>query len=231
MEVKDSYVFSIEVLGYEFQDLELLKAAMLHPSHVDYNKHNSVTYEKLEFLGDAVLSLVITAMLIVAFPEETEGDLSKRRSHLVSGDVLSEIARKYNLGDYINMSAGEARNHGKESKNNLKNAMESIIGAVYLDGGIDAAMHAIQLLWCDYIQQNTIPPKDPKSALQEITQAKKLMPIYTVIKKSGAAHSPMFTVEVSVGQTRESGVAGTKKEAEMIAATKMLQHFIDPDKK
>lgn len=208
-------------LGYEFTDVTLLDQALTHRSAA--SKHN----ERLEFLGDSVLSIVISDALYHQFPKAKEGDLSRMRATLVCGKMLAEIALEFKLGDYLKLGPGELKSGGFRRESILADAVEAIIGAVYLDKGIEPCRKLV-LTWYQS-RLKTIKPvdqKDPKTLLQEHLQGfKKPLPVYTVVKTVGEAHNQTFTVECMVKGLSEPivGVASSRRKAEQIAAAQVLE--------
>jgi ribonuclease III len=209
-------------LGYNFTNARLLELALTHRSLT--REGNAASNQRLEFLGDAVLGLVIAEMLYALFPGEAEGDLSKRLVSLVNGEQLAVIAQTLHLGDYLHVSGGEAEQGGRENPSNLEDALEALLGAIYLDGGLDAAKAVITRYWGDYATALKSPPKDPKTTLQEWAQARGLpLPEYALISSDGPSHAPLFVVEVRVeGIAPLRAEAGVKKTAERLAAEKLL---------
>jgi len=212
-------------IGYHFTNARLLELALTHRSLT--REGNAASNQRLEFLGDAVLGLVIADMLYALFPTEAEGDLSKRLVGLVNGEQLAVIAQTMQLGDYLNLSGGEADQGGRENPSNLEDALEALLGAVYLDGGFEAAKAVINRFWKDYATSLKSPPKDPKTTLQEWAQGRGLpLPEYVLISSDGPSHAPMFVVELRVaGVAPVRAEAGVKKIAERIAAEKLLASF------
>ena len=209
-----------EIIGYFFADKKLLEEALSHPScDVDFS------YERMEFLGDSVLGLVISTMLYEKHPEENEGHLAKRRAALVCGETLAKVAEEIGLGEYIAMGVGEDSGGGRENAANLENAFEAVIGAIYLDGGIEPATAFIRKYFEQRAEDMLEAPKDAKTSLQEWAQAQSFsVPAYDVVERSGPAHDPIFTVEVSVQGQEPVRASGTsKKVAEMEAAKLMLE--------
>ena len=214
-------------IDYKFQDINLLTQALTHPSVNNTNpkfKNSGTHYERLEFLGDAVLALVITEYLVNNYLLESEGELAKRRAALVSGATISTIADTINLGDFIIMTEGEVTLGGRTNLNNLENVLEALIGAVYLDGGLCEVKKIIHKLWHPVIDQMVKPPQDPKTELQEWAQKLgKPIPLYIVTKTTGPAHMPVFTVSLEVsGIPSVIATASSKKTAEREAAKLML---------
>ncbi|MCV6599857.1 MAG: ribonuclease III [Alphaproteobacteria bacterium] len=207
-------------LKYNFINKELLINALIHSS--SKKKKNSKDNERLEFLGDRVLGLIIAERLLEKFPNEKEGDIAKRHTSLVCKGALAKIANNLNLGDFITMSEGELREGGDKNDSILADAMEAILGAIYLDSNIDSAKDVIDRFW-DF-DANIKPPVDAKTALQEWAQSKKLgLPIYKMVGRSGSEHSPVFEIEVSVKNFKTSkGQGKNKKEAQKNAAQNLL---------
>ncbi len=208
-----------EKLGYYFRNTELLTLALTHPS-----LGKGASNQRLEFLGDAVLGLVIAELLYTMFPAEQEGELARRHAALVRGETLAEIAGKMTLGEALQLSASEAGTGGRLSSSNLEDAMEALIGAIYLDSGIEGAKAFILPHWEERARAVVSPPKDSKTALQEWAQARGLaVPAYNVLKQTGPAHAPDFTIEVTVtGYLPAQASAASKRAAEQLAAGKLL---------
>lgn len=206
-------------LSYVFRDESLLKLALSHPS-LGKNTSN----QRLEFLGDAVLGLVIAELLYALFPNEQEGELARRHAALVRGETLAEVAEYMGLGEALHLSNSEASTGGRSSSSNLEDALEALIGAIYLDGGIESAKHFILSHWETRARAVTTPPKDAKTALQEWAQARGIpVPVYHVVKQTGPAHAPDFTVEVTVtGYPSQQATAASKRTAEQLSAGKLL---------
>ena len=206
-------------IGYPFRDASLLKLALTHPS-----LGKSASNQRLEFLGDAVLGLVIAEMLYQLYPTEQEGELARRQAALVRGETLAEIAQELSLGDALNLSASEAQSGGRNAASNLEDALEALIGAIYLDGGLTAAIGFITPHWQTRVSTLASPPKDAKTALQEWAQARGLpVPTYLVTEQTGPAHAPEFTIEVAVtGHPSATATAASKRLAEQAAAGKLL---------
>lgn len=210
-------------IGYRFKRTSLLTAALTHPSLQGAGVRVD-DYERLELLGDAVLSLVITEMLLERFAEEHEGDIVKRRAALVNGRVLADIAEEMNLGAFLRLSESEETSGGRNNRRNLENAVEALIGAIYTDGGIEIARQFIVLRYAARISEMQAPPQDAKTGLQEWAQGRGLpLPVYTLVGQSGPSHAPSFTVSVAVeGYAPSQANAGNKREAERQAAEFLL---------
>lgn len=211
-------------LGHQFQDPSLLTTALSHRSIGSNNN------ERLEFLGDAILSYVISTKLYHLFPLSNEGKLSRYRANLVKGETLAKLGRELELGDYLILGSGELKSGGYRRDSILADAMEAIIGAVYLDAGIDAASALITKLYGDRIEQVTPDAKlkDPKTRLQEYLQSKRLpLPEYEVISTEGEAHNQTFIVSCSVDglDSATEGVGSSRRKAEQSAAEEALKRL------
>jgi len=216
------------ILGYAFQQKRLLHQALTHRSLAKTEASGaSYNNQRLEFLGDGVLGMVIAEMLYHHFPEAAEGELSRRLVALVNGETLTEIARELQLGDYLHLSESEIAHDGRNNASNLEDALEALIAAIYMDGGMEAARQFIHRFWQARLETLTTAPKDPKTGLQEWAQAKGLhLPEYRVVSEEGLAHAPIFTIEVCVqGYPPVSAQAKNKKLAEREAASNMLRHL------
>ena len=209
-------------IKYDFVNKALLEDAITHTSFV--NNKKDYTYERLEFLGDRVLGLAIADLIYKNFLNESEGDLARRIAFLVSGKTLSEIAIKLKLKNYIRVSENLKFNNG-ENNSILSDTMEAIIGAIFLDSNYSEVRKVIKYIWIEYIKNDVKPPKDPKSALQELSMELKYeMPVYSDYIKEGPDHSPIFKVKVSIkGLNKSQGIGVSKKSAEIDAASKLLR--------
>lgn len=210
-----------KALNYEFTKAKLLKIALTHRSKG--GDHN----ERLEFLGDAVVNFVIAEILYHQFPKATEGELSRWRASLVNRDRLALLAKEFDLGRYLLLGPGELRSGGHERQSILSCAMEAIIGAVYLDGGFEAARAKIIDWYGDFLQSlsSAASHKDPKTLLQENLQSRRLaLPIYTVEEINGEAHQQLFTVSCQVEgiEQKTLGRGTSRRRAEQDAAMAML---------
>ncbi|GGP40557.1 MULTISPECIES: ribonuclease III [Shewanella] len=209
-------------LGYEFNNIELLTQALTHRSAA--NKHN----ERLEFLGDSILSIVISDALYHQFPKATEGDLSRMRATLVKGDTLTIIAKEFKLGDYLYLGPGELKSGGFRRESILADAVEAIIGAIYLDADLEVCRKLLLTWYAERLAKIKpgINQKDPKTILQEHLQGfKKPLPDYQVVAVEGEAHDQTFTVECKISELNEvvTGVASSRRKAEQLAAAQVLE--------
>lgn len=213
-------------ISYKFKNIKLVEEALTHPS---FSKDKSVSnYQRLEFLGDTVLSMIIAKILMENYPKENEGQLSKRQAHLVCGDVIADIARKVDLGKFMKLSRGEIASGGRENKRNLENAMEALIGAIYMDSGLSACQKLVDKFWGDIIFKNIIP-QDPVSSLQEIVQFKtKALPKYQISRTGGDEHKPIFTAIVEIDGIKYAANGNSKKEAQKNVATCVLEMMEKP---
>jgi ribonuclease-3 len=216
-----------EIIEYAFKDKELLRQALTHKSYA-IECHTAVHNERLEFLGDSVLGLIVAHYLFINYPDEDEGHLSKIKSSLVSRTNLSKWAREINLGEYIYLGAGEKLTGGKKRNSILSNSIEAVIGAIYLDGGFDQARNFV-MKWLSKHSWETIE-KDHKSYLQEIVQKKcKIPPTYEIVRTEGPEHDKIFTVRVKIGKrVMGIGTGKNKKEAQQSAARNALEHMQNP---
>jgi ribonuclease III len=219
-------------LGYEFKHIDFLFESLRHSSFVNENLELDIQdNERFEFLGDAVLNLVVGHMLMHRYPDVREGDLSKMRANLVNESQLASIAQQMDLGSYIQLGKGEIQTKGWEKQSILANTFEAVIAAVYLDGGFDAAFSIIDghfSFLLDAVVASTTN-HDYKSRVQELVQTKhQEMPVYTVIHESGPDHDKTFRVRLEVGEIQAEGEGKSKKAAEQDAARKGLE-FLKPD--
>ncbi len=210
-------------IDYSFNKIQLLQEALTHPSFSKYSK-NKFNYQRLEFLGDKVLSLVISEFLVKKYENENEGDLSKRQAFLVSGEVLSEIALEIGINDVLKLSNGEEALGGKLNKRNLENALEAIIGAIYLDSNYVEAQKFIFKFWQELLDKTSNPPKDPVSKLQEFVQIKtKKLPEYEIVQFGGSQHNPEFEAFLKIDEHEFRAQGKSKKEAQKKVAEMALE--------
>ncbi|MDE0390467.1 MAG: ribonuclease III [Rhodospirillales bacterium] len=203
----------------------MLALALRHPSAATQSGSN----QRLEFLGDRVLGMVVAAMLYEAFPHEAEGALSQRFSALVRREALADVARSLSLGQRLAFGRGEKAAGGRDNPANLADACEAVIGALYIDGGLDAAERFIRRYWAPVMTAAPDPPRDPKTRLQEWTQSRALgLPAYRTLSSTGPAHSPVFEVEAEVaGLGKAVATGATKRAAEQDAASALLSRIAD----
>ena len=217
-------------LGYQFNNQALLAEALIHPSLSHEAKQGLSDNQRLEFLGDAVLQLVLTECLYNLFPHFTEGKLTKLRARLVSRVALQQYSLSIDLGLFIAMSKGEEASGGRDRASTLADAFESVLGAIYLDGGLEVARNFLLRICKKWIDQVTESPDDrnPKGQLQEKLQAiAKEAPQYKVISESGPDHDKSFTVCVMwQGKSLGEGSGNSKKMAEVVAAQSAIEKAI-----
>lgn len=210
-------------LGYTFVDPALLRLALTHRSVSAENPERNDN-ERLEFLGDAVLQLVITDLLYGSYPQLAEGQMAKVRAAVVSRPTLADIARELGLGTYVELAAGEDRTGGRNKDSILADAVEAVIGAIYLDSGLESARAMILASWERRVAERAKSPgvKDYKTRLQEVLARDGLRPTYEV-EGTGPDHDRHFTALVSVeGRRLGSGEGRSKKAAEQAAASEAL---------
>jgi len=216
-----------ELVGHRFTRPELLAEALTHRSAAHARPGRAPkgwgSNERLEFVGDRVLGLVMAEWLHERFPREQEGDLGPRLAELVSRHTLVGIAEKIGLSSRLAVADNEAKAGVKNLATVLADAVEAVIGAIYLDAGLDPARRFIRGAWGDLILLQINPPKDPKTGLQEWGLARGLgLPVYRVEKNVGPSHAPRFTISVRIGGHSAEAEAGTKREAERLAASLLL---------
>jgi ribonuclease-3 len=209
-------------LGVSFNSSELLEQALTHRSAGQ--PHN----ERLEFLGDAILGMIVAERLFTLFPEASEGQLSRLRAQLVKRDTLAKIAREISLGEYLRMGSGELRAGGQSRDSTLSDALEAFLGAVYLDLGTNAVEEVFNSLFEERLQQLDLSRsvKDPKTRLQEYLQSRNLaLPEYSVTATSGKQHQQLFEVECSLPDLdiTARGEGRSRRKAEQDAASNALE--------
>ncbi|MCP4922483.1 MAG: ribonuclease III [bacterium] len=207
----------LDQLGHSFKDPDVFERALTHAS-----VQGSHSYERLEFLGDRVLGLIVADLLYGRFPEEEEGDLAKRFTQLVSRPMLVVIAKELNLSKVISFAGDHSM-----ADSVLADVCEALIAALYLDGGLQVAKTFLIKHWDKYLNADQKPPEDPKTQLQEWAQATyKEVPDYEVVSTSGPAHAPIFVIKVSIsnGQSAE-GQGASKRQAEHEAAVSFLNQI------
>jgi len=212
------------ILGHSFARPALLREALTHRSATRPGARGSGSNERLEFIGDRVLGLLMAEWLIERFPHEQEGHLGRRLALLVSQPVLAEVSEVIGLGEVLKVSPGEARAGVRRRATVLADVLEAALGALYLDGGIECARTFVRRAWDSVLAAQTEPPKDAKTTLQEWVQARGLgLPHYQVTTRSGPPHAPVFEVTVAAGAFSGIGTAGSKRAAEQLAAEALLQ--------
>ncbi len=210
-------------LGYRFRDARLLETALTHPSFG--SDHRVPHYQRLEFLGDAVLELAVSRYLYFELPGVNEGRLTRLRAELVREEALHRIAEKLRLGPHIRLSVGEEKSGGREKPSILSDVTEAVIGAVYLDGGADAAYEAVMRMFGDMLDPSGLKETlDAKTLLQERLQSEGKMPVYEMISSDGPPHDPVFTYAVvAEGKALGEGAGRSKQAAQQAAARAALK--------
>jgi ribonuclease-3 len=212
------------LLGHAFSRPELLREALTHRSALQGSGRGRGSNERLEFIGDRVLGLLMAEWLAERFPHEQEGDLGRRLAYLVSQPVLAGVAETSGLGAALSVAPGEARAGVKRRATVLADALEAALGALYLDGGLEPARAFVRRAWEPPMTAQADPPKDAKTTLQEWAQKHtRDLPVYRTELRSGPPHAPEFVVSVTVGGARGVGTAGNKRQAEQLAAADLLK--------
>ncbi|MDD5605527.1 MAG: ribonuclease III [Dehalococcoidales bacterium] len=217
-----------QVLNYHFENKALFQEALVHSSLLNENHAPGIeSNERLEYLGDAVLGLVVAHELFILMPEVDEGELTRLRSRLVCSATLGFLGKKIQLGNYLFMGKGEEASGGRTKTTNLARGLEAVLGAIYLDGGLESARSVIRRLYgkeLEEIAHNQLCT-DSKSRLQEIAQAERLgIPVYKIIESNGPVHKPEFTAEVLLeNKVIATGKGKSKKLAEADAAYNAIQ--------
>jgi len=219
----------IAEIDHGFSDPDLLRIALTHRSAAKGKDALSGGNERLEFLGDRVLGLVVAEMLYTRFGREREGAMAKRFVALVRRETLARVAIQINLGDHIQMAKGERAAGADTNPAILSDCMEAVIAALYLDGGLEPARSFIEKLWTPLLDEANKPPQDAKTQLQEWLQGRgKPLPKYEMIGREGPAHAPIFTIELTTSDGDSVSAEGkSKREAEQIAAQLMLDKLSD----
>ncbi len=220
-----------DALGYQFTNPDLLTEALTHrgflgtTSQAGKDKPTLVANERLEFLGDRVLGLVIADELLRSYPDENEGALATRLAALVSAPALAQVAETFDVESHIRLAPGHQIDATESAI--LADACEAIIGAMFLDGGLEVASRFVRERWKPLMRAEIAPPKDPKTTLQEWAQGRGLpLPEYKLISESGPAHAPEFTVSVTVeGAPVFEGQGRAKRLAEQVAASALLEYL------
>jgi ribonuclease-3 len=220
-------------LEYQFRSEDLLLRALIHRSFAYENPDVAVDNETLEFLGDSVLGLAISHLLITIFPDCDEGELSRLRSYIVNERELAQIASSVNLGDFLLLGKGEELSGGRQKASLLANGLEAVLAAVYLDGGLDSALKLVKIMFHEYLEHKAEDlvlkalDKDYKTQLQEITQARlRLVPTYLLEAEEGPDHDKTFFMRVAIGnRVLAHGSGKSKKEAQQEAARKAIDEI------
>jgi len=208
-------------LAFQFKNPDLLTLALTHRS---MSKHN---YERLEFLGDALLDFIVAEILLDRFPDASEGELSRLRSNFVNKSALAALGKKLSLGQMLRLGAGEAKSGGKQRESILADVVEAVVAAVYLDGGLAACKATVERLTAEMLDnpRRDEQSKDAKTRLQELLQAQGLpLPVYTVLETSGEAHEQTFHVhcQIELLDQPTEGTGSSKRSAEQDAAEQAL---------
>ena len=206
-----------QIINYNFKDKSLLHRALTHKSY-----NNDINNEKLEFLGDRVLGLIISQNLLKFFPNDKEGDLDKKLASLVNKNQCAKIAKDINLQEYILIKSSKNKNNIENKV--LSDCLESVIGCIYLDQGLETAEKFIIKNWRKYLNKSLITERDSKTKLQEYSlKVHKLLPVYKLLDNKGPRHKPLIKVSVSIKDSKNiKATANSKKEAEQKAAKKLL---------
>ncbi len=213
-------------LGYHFKNLDLLTEALRHPS-LRQQDQKIQDYERLEFLGDAILNFIITEAIYNSFKKYDEGKLAKMRAFLVCKEAICAAAESLDLSSSLVMTRGEELSGGRLNLNNVENAMEAIIAGIYLDGGMEQVKNVVLSLWDGLLKAAPDVDSDPKSTLQELSQSKLMsIPHYEVVSRVGKPHDTTFEVRVQISDLDpEFGSGKSIKAAEKIAAVKLLKRL------
>lgn len=208
-------------LGHHFKSADLLRQALTHSSATGESSRNN---ERMEFLGDRVLAFLVADLLLQHYPDADEGDLALRLNALVRRETCAAVALEIDLGAYLILAPAEKASGGRDKPVILGDACEAVIGALYIDGGMDVARSFVESYWTPRLAGLAAAPSDAKSALQEWSQARKLgTPVYSVIRRDGPDHAPVFVIEVQLpGHAPLCGTGASKREAERAAAEAML---------
>ena len=215
-------------IGYRFQNITLLQNALAHSSYANERWHNSLmSNERLEFLGDSILGMVVAEHLYRNFPDRPEGELTRMRADMVCETSLAAIAEQLGLGSHLLLGHGEEAGGGRNRASILADAVESVIAACFLDGGMEAARAFIARFVLCKVPEKQLVNRDYKTALQELVQQKKNQTLtYTLVGESGPDHDKQFVVQVSLnGSQIGKGVGTSKKRAEQDAARDALEHM------
>jgi len=215
-------------LGYRFGEQGLVVRALTHPS-LEHEQAGAGDYQRMEFLGDAVLGMLLAEALYSRFPEGSEGNLSRIRAQLAGQDTLAVIARSHDLGQFIRLGRGEEQTAGRDKDSILADVLESLLAAVYLDGGLEPARRLVLRLFDDLLDtpEATLMTGDAKSALQELLSARHLPPpCYRLLEESGPPHARLYRFQVLIGDdVAGEGEGRSKKTAQQAAAALALERL------
>ena len=220
-------------IGYKFHNISLLQNALTHSSYANERWHNSLlSNERLEFLGDSVLGMLVADFLYSTFPDRPEGELTRMRADMVCEHTLALVANRIHLGQHLQLGHGEERLGGRSRESILADATESVIAACFLDGGLEAAAQFVKRFILVEVPVSRPHNMDYKTALQELVQQKKNQTLtYTLVGQSGPDHDKVFDVQVSLnGETVGSGSGSSKKRAEQMAAKSAMEKLFPKDK-
>lgn len=220
-------------IGYKFHNISLLQNALTHSSYANERWHNSLlSNERLEFLGDSVLGMLVADFLYNTFPDRPEGELTRMRADMVCEHTLALVANRIHLGQHLQLGHGEERLGGRSRESILADATESVIAACFLDGGLEAAARFVKRFILVEVPVSRPHNMDYKTALQELVQQKKNQTLtYTLVGESGPDHDKVFDVEVCLnGETVGSGSGSSKKRAEQMAAKSAMKKLFPLDK-
>jgi ribonuclease-3 len=218
-------------IGYKFRNIQLLQNALTHSSYANERWHNSLlSNERLEFLGDSVLGMLVAEYLYRTFPDRPEGELTRMRADMVCEQTLAAAANKIGIGSHLLLGHGEEQGGGRNRNSILADAMESVIAACFLDGGIQAALKVVQQFILVEVPVTKLHNVDYKTKLQELVQQKKNQVLtYTLVGESGPDHDKRFEVEVSLnGKVVGTGSGSSKKRAEQSAAASAVENLFPP---
>ena len=207
------------ILGHQPVDEKLFERALTHGSH------GGETYERLEFLGDRVLGLVVATWLYERFPSEPEGKMSRRYNALVARETCAEVGRSIDIPRHIRLGKQAREDHAAASDNVIGDVVEALLGALYLEAGLEAAERFVRKYWAPFLDEQRRAPMHPKSTLQEFAAARNMgTPVYELVSRFGPHHAPRFRVKVMLGRHGESEAEGaSKQEAETLAAAALLE--------
>ena len=217
-----------KAIGYQFHDIQLLQNALAHSSYANERWHNSLlSNERLEFLGDSVLGMLVADYLYRSFPDRPEGELTRMRADMVCEHTLATVANRIGLGEHLLLGHGEEQGGGRSRESILADAMESVIAACFLDGGLEAALKIVRQFILVEVPVKKLHNADYKTALQELVQQKKNQILsYALVGQSGPDHDKKFDVEVSLnGQVVGKGSGSSKKRAEQMAAKGAIENL------